>query len=443
MFTKLKKTFVLLLFSHAAFAADALTPNILPIEYWTTAQKVRVYFVATPKLPIVDIRVIFDAGSARDGEQFGLANLTNNLLAQGANGLSANDIAVQFENVGAQYSADVDRDMALVSLRTLSDSEYLKPALKTLIDVVSKPTFDSREIKYMQQQTLAAISAQQQSVTDIATNLFYKQVFGSHPYGHSVLGDATTISAIKDSDIKAFYKKYYVAHNAVIVIVGALTKAQAVTLADEISEHLAPGEAAKALPSAKNTQRLDEMTVPFPSQQAAVRYGDVGTNRSQPDYFALVVGNHILGGSGLNSRLNQEIREKNGLTYGIYSYFEPLKFYGPFLIALETRQKEANAAIRLVKQTLNKFISTGPTKDELEAAKQNLLGGFPLRIDNNQSIASYLTIIGFYQLPLDYLDRLYAGIETMTADKIRQAFQKQIQPDDMVLIKTINHSNDG
>lgn len=442
MFVKFIKLFFFL-FSPIAFATNGISHSILPIEKWNTPEMVSVYFVATPGLPIVDIRMVFDAGSGRDGNKYGLANLTNNMLAQGANGLSADEIAVQFENVGAQYRAGVDRDMAVVSIRTLSDSEYLKPALKTLIDVLSKPSFAHRELKRLQQQTLAAIAVEQQSVTDTANNLFYKQVYGNHPYAHSVLGENTTISALKPADLRAFYNKYYVARNAVIVIVGALTKAQAQNISYEISKSLAVGEHAPELPVAMNRHRLEEVTVAFPSQQAAIRYGEVGTNRSQPDYFALVVGNHILGGSGLNSRLSAEVREKNGLTYGVFSYFEPLKAFGPFLISLETRQKEADAAIRIVKQTLNQFVSAGPSKRELEAAKLNLLGGFPLRIDTNQSIASYLVIIGFYQLPINYLDKLYAGIQNMTADKIREAFQKQIKPENMVLVKTINRNSDG
>lgn len=443
MFVKFSRALFLLLLCQIGFASDLTSHSILDIEHWNTSEDARVYFVATPTLPMVDIRVIFDAGSARDGQKFGLAHLTNAMLSQGANGFSANDIAVQFETVGAQFNANADRDMAVVSLRTLSDSEYLKPALKTLIDVLSKPTFLTKDVKRLQQQTLAAIAAEQQSVTAVATNLFYKQVFANHPYGHAILGDVTTVPALKSTDLKSFYKKYYVAHNATVVIVGALTKAQAATIAQEISKTLAVGDAAPSLPQAENVQRLDEINFTFSSQQSAVRYGEVGTNRLQPDYFALVVGNHILGGSGLNSRLSEEVREKNGLTYGVFSYFEPLKAFGPFLISLETRQKEADAAIKIMKQTLNKFIESGPNKQELEAAKQNLLGGFPLRIDDNQSIANYLVIIGFYQLPLDYLDQLYTNIENMTADKIRRAFQAQIKPEHMVLVKTVNHDQNG
>eukprot|EP00487_Bulimina_marginata_P002359 TRINITY_DN15484_c0_g1_i1.p1 TRINITY_DN15484_c0_g1~~TRINITY_DN15484_c0_g1_i1.p1 ORF type:complete len:134 (+),score=34.08 TRINITY_DN15484_c0_g1_i1:194-595(+) len=132
--------------------------------------------------------------------------------------------------------------------------------------------------------------------------------------------------------------------------------------------------------------------------------GQPGINRADPDYFALYVGNHILGGSGLVSKLSDEIREKRGLSYSVYSYFRPMRQWGPYQFGLQTRNDQAEEALDVLKNTLKTFIADGPSEDELIAAKQNITGGFALRVDSNSKIADYLAMIGFYGLPLDYLE---------------------------------------
>jgi zinc protease len=148
----------------------------------------------------------------------------------------------------------------------------------------------------------------------------------------------------------------------------------------------------------------------------------------------LYVGNHILGGSGLVSRISEQIREKRGLSYSAYSYFNPMRQQGPFIIGLQTRNDQANEALQVARDTLQKFIQDGPTAKELEESRQNITGGFPLRLSSNKKIVGMLALIGFYQLPLDYLDSFSARVEAVTIDDIRTAFSQHLRPQQMVTV---------
>jgi zinc protease len=162
--------------------------------------------------------------------------------------------------------------------------------------------------------------------------------------------------------------------------------------------------------------------------------GQPGISRDDPDYFPLLVGNHILGGGGLVSRISDQVREKRGLAYSAYSYFAPMHVAGPFTAGLQTRNEKANAALDVLKDTLSKFIAKGPTADELSSAKKNITGGFALNLDSNSKIVDNLASIAFYKLPLDYLDTYNQRIEAVTADQIRDAFRRRIHPQDMVTV---------
>jgi zinc protease len=162
--------------------------------------------------------------------------------------------------------------------------------------------------------------------------------------------------------------------------------------------------------------------------------GAPGIKRGDADYFSLYVGNYILGGGGFVSRLTEEVREKRGLVYSVYSYFMPMAELGPFQIGLQTKKEQAGDAMKVVNETLAKYIKNGPTEKELKAAKDNLIGGFPMRIDSNGKILDYLSVIGFYKLPLNYLDDFNQQIAKVTTKQIKDAFQRRVKPESFVTV---------
>ena len=415
----------------AASGVASANPNI---QHWTTTNGARVYFVASPELPIVDVQVVFDAGSARDGAHAGLAQLTNSLLDQGAGDLNADQIAEGLDGIGANLNTSSYRDMAIVSLRSLTDPTLLDPALDIMTLMVSQPSFPEDAFKLQQKRTLIALRGQKESPSAIAEKVFFAAIYGDHPYASPPLGSDESISALTRQDVMDFHKHYYAGRNATIAIVGAVDRKAAEKIAERVVGKLPAGEAAAALPPVQPLAAAKVEHLPYPSAQTHILMGQPGISRDDPDYFPLVLGNHILGGGGLVSRIAEAVREKRGLAYSAYSNFSPMHVAGPFIAGLQTRNEKADAALGVLRDTLRDFISKGPTAAELSAAKKNITGGFALNLDSNSKIVDNLAAIGFYKLPLDYLDTYNQRIEAVTAEQIHDAFRRRIHAKDMATV---------
>ncbi len=423
------RTILFFLFFYAA--SSSASPNI---EYWTTSKGTDVYYVHSPELPMVDIQVVFDAGSTRDGNTLGIAMLTNSLLAEGADGDDADTISSGFESLGAIYASDIGYDSASLQLRSLTQAELFTQAMQNFKKVISKPDFPSSSIERKRSQMLIGIKAKQQSPGTIAKDAFMSAIYQSHPYGKPSEGNQESIKSIKRENIISFYNKYYTAKNSIIAIVGAVDRQAAKQIAEDIVSSLKEGKKADSLSKVKKLDKSKNVFIEFPSAQTHVLVGQPGVRRGDSDYFSLYVGNHILGGGGMVSRLFEEIREKRGLSYSAYSYFSPMRFKGPFTSGLQTKTNQVDEAISVLLENIKKYIEEGPTQDELIAAKKNIIGGFPLRIDSNSKILNYVVAIGYYKLPLDYLNTFNNNIEEVTVDKIKDVFKRRLSPEKFVIV---------
>lgn len=399
------------------------------IQTWTQAGGARVYFVPTEGLPMVDVRVVFDAGSARDGAQFGLATLTSGLLDTGAGSWDADAIAKRLEGVGARLGTSASRDSASVSLRSLTEPKLLQPALDTMKEILAHPTFSPADFEREKKNLLVALKQREESPADLAGIAFFQALYGNHPYAHPKEGNIGTVDKLTREDLQKFYQQYYVAKNALVVIVGELDKAKAEAITNDLLSALPAGEAAAPLPGATSPAAANTVRKFFPSAQTHVYSGELGMKVGDPDYFPLYVGNHVLGGSGLVSKISEEVREKRGLSYSATSYFYPFRVQGPFLMGLQTKNNTAEEAIQVMQKTLRDFIQSGPTAKELEASKKNITGGFAMRLDSNAKLVEQITAIAFYGLPLDYLDTFISKVEAVTAADIQRAFKARIDPD--------------
>ena len=403
------------------------------IEHWQTTNGANVYFVAAPEIPMLDVRVVFAAGSARDSASKGLANMTSGLLKEGAGELDADAFSRRLGATGARLQIGSARDMAYATLRTLADAQYAEPALELFVDAISRPRFDDTAIERQRARILIALKHKQQSPGTIATEAFFQALYADHPYASPTDGNEKTVGAIKRADIVAFHQQYYVARNAVIAIVGALDQARAKSIAERISKPLAAGEKAAVLPEIA-APSAQEKRIDFPSIQSHVRVGLPGMRRDDPDYFPLLVGNHALGGNSLVSILFREIRSKRGLSYSAYSYFMPMAQAGPFVAALQTDRTQQTEALKVLHETIKQFVTEGPPAADLDSARSNLIGGFPLRIDSNSKIVEYIAMIGFYALPLDYLDTFTQKVAAVTPEAVKDAFSRRVDIDRLVTI---------
>ncbi|NOQ15233.1 MAG: insulinase family protein [Methyloprofundus sp.] len=427
---RIKHFFFLLLFSLTNIQAYAAAR----IQHWQSSQGGQVYFVASPGLPMVDIRLVFDAGSARDGKHQGIASLTASLLETGAGQWSADQLAQRFDDVGAKFHYATNRDTSSISLRTLTQADLFTQAVTTFQHIISQPRFAAQDFQRIKEQTLIGLKQQQERPGYIAKKAFYQSLYAQHPYAHLKAGDPESVSAIQLTDIQKFYQQYYVSNNAVLVIVGDLTETQVKETAEALFSSLRTGEKAAKLPQASLPVKGKKQHIAFSSTQTHVLAGLPILSRKDADYFPLYVGNHILGGSGLVSKLFGEIREKRGLAYSAYSYFSPLAVQGPFTLGLQTQNKQRTIAIDVMQQTLGDFITQGPTQAELTAAKKNITGGFVLRFDNNKKLLNYVAMIAFYQLPLDYLQTFQDKVSQVTLEEIKSAFHRRVKTDLLQII---------
>ena len=419
--------------SLAALDGQAPARRALDIQTWTTAEGAKVLFVAAPQLPMFDLRLTFAAGSSQDGNVPGLAMLTNAMLNEGVAGKDVGAIAEGFEGLGAQFGNGAYRDMAIASLRSLSQRDLREPALALFTQVLGAPTFPADSLARIQNQLLAGFEYQKQNPGKLAGIALFEALYGSHPYAHSSDGNAQSIPAITLEQLRAFHAKAYTASNAVIAVVGDLSRSEAEAISAQVSAALPKGPALAKTPQ-PDVPKTGRQHIEHPSKQTHLLLAQLGIDRREPDYAALYIGNQILGGGGFGTRLMEEVREKRGLTYGIYSGFSAMQARGPFMINLQTRAELSEGALTLVQDILRDYLANGPTQKELDDAKRELAGSFPLSTASNADIVGQLGAMGFYDLPLTYLEDFMAQIQALSAEQVKTAMAKHLSPEAMLIV---------
>jgi zinc protease len=421
-----------LLLATALLALSAAALAAPKIQHWTAASGARVYFVETRVLPILDIQIDFAAGGAfAPREKVGLASMTLRLMETGAGDLDEEKITGRLVDIGAKLSGSVDLDRAGFSLRTLSSQTEREAAVDLLRLILQQPTFPAAVMERERARMIAGIRESDTRPDSIGSKRFSAALYADHPYGANATEES--VSSIGREELVEFYRTHYGANRAVISIVGDVSRAQAETIAQRLTDTLPLTPPGTAMPEIQLPKR-ETIRVAHPASQSHIYVGMPGIRRGDPDFFPLLVGNYILGGGGFVSRLTKEVREKRGYAYSVYSYFQPLKQQGPFQIGLQTKREQAEDALKVVDATLADFLRTGPTEEEMKAAKQYLVGGFALRLDSNRKILDHVGVIGFYGLPLSYLDEYQKQVTDVTAAQVRNAFQRRVRPENLVTV---------
>ncbi len=438
-------TNALFIWATGLFLINSVQAGI-PIEHWTQASGVQVYLAQSPAIPMVDVQIDFDAGSRRDpADQAGLASamavMAGKGVRAGTNGqggaLDENALGEAWADLGASFSVQTSSDRMSFGLRTLTYPDLLDKAVRLAARQLAEPAFPSDIWQRERASLNAAIRQANTRPATLAGRAFNQSVYGAHPYGYEMT--EATVARIEVTDMAALYRKVVQPCGAKVSIVGALDRAQADQLVTQLFGRLtrtkpASCAALPALPEVPQLAGAVEQHVAFDSAQAHVLMGQPGFKRDDPDFFALTVGNYILGGGGFVSRLTTEVREKRALSYSVYSYFAPGLHAGAFTVGLQTRPDQADQAVQVVRDVLARFVSDGPTPGELKAAKDNLIGGFALRIDSNRKLQDNVANIAWNKLPLDYLDTWTQRVEAITAADIKGAFARKLQPNKMVTV---------
>lgn len=413
--------------SSSAFAA-------LNIESWQTKDGAKVMYVESQQLPILDIQMTFNAGSARDGQALGLASFTSDLLGTQTQNLSEDQLAEAFNSLGAQFSVASNRDSATVSLRTLTRPEIQGKAIETVVEVLAQPKFDAKIFERERQRLLTALKQKLVKPQSIASDLLWEKLYGEHPYAHPTVGKPETLKTLKVGQLEQFYNNHYTAKNSVIAIVGNVSKQQAQQIAEQLSQALPKSnKVLQPIPKPESLVKSVVAKQAFKSTQTYYHLAQLGIERGNKDYIPLFVGNQLFGGGGFGSYLMEEVREKRGLVYSVYSYFAPMKQNGPFIIGLSTQNARAIEAQKVVEETLQSFLKDFDN-ERFAAIKENIIGGWPLRFDSNGKIIGYISMIGFYGLPMDYLEWFPREVEKVTKQQVLEAWRKHIQPEKMLTV---------
>ncbi|MGB4072600.1 M16 family metallopeptidase [Pseudomonas sp.] len=419
--------------SLAALNGDAPSRRDLKIQTWQTAEGAKVLFVEARELPMFDLQLTFAAGSSHDDGVPGLAMLTNAMLNEGVPGKDVGAIAAGFENLGANFGNGAFRDMAIASLRSLSAAEQREPAMQLFNQVLGQPTFPEDSLARIKNQLLAGFEYQKQNPGKLAGLALFERLYGTHPYAHSSDGNAESIPAISRAQLQAFHAKAYSAGNVIIALVGDLSRSDAEALASQVSAALPKGPALPRI-AQPDVPKPGLQHIEFPSTQTHLMIAQLGIDRRDPDYAALYLGNQVFGGGGFGTRLMEEVREKRGLTYGVYSGFSAMQARGPFMINLQTRAELSAGTLQLVKSMLADFIANGPTEQELNNAKRELAGSFPLSTASNAAIVGQLGSMGFYDLPLSYLEDFMRDVQALNVEQVKAAMAKHLNPEALVIV---------
>lgn len=455
---------LLTLAALVAFSALAARPAhaTLPVESWTTTSGAKVLLMRADALPILDIRIDLPAGSRAEPKgQEGLAGVVANLLGRGAEGLSETQIADAFADTGAVFSSGAGSDSAHVQLRTLATQPERDQALALFATVLHKPVFAPEVFAREQARTVAGLKEALTKPNVLADRAFAQALYPQHPYGR--VATEASLANISLASVQRFYAERYVGNHAVVSMVGNIDRAQAQALAERLTAPL-PSKALETAPygalgaealqaqmafattaattpatsvgsgNVGSTGTAAPLRIAHPALQSHILMGLPALRRGDPNFFDLLVANHVLGGGGFVSRLMEEIREKRGLAYSVYSYFAPSGDAGPFQAGLQTKNEQAEEATQLLRQTLLRFLAEGPTAAELRAAQQNLVGSFPLRIDSNAELLGNLSMMGVYGLPADYLDTWPAQVAKVTPQSAKAAFASVVKPSALVTV---------
>lgn len=422
-------------YSNAAWA-------LLPIQHWTEPSGAKVYLVESPVIPMVDVQIDFDAGSRRDpAGQSGLATAVAAMASKGVKALGTepaldeNGLGEAWADLGASFEAGADNDALHYTLRSLTDPPLLDKAARLAARQIGEPSFPADVWPRDRARWSASLKESLTRPSTVAAHAFGAAVYGSHPYGTRTTEE--TLARINVADMQAFHTQHIAACRAKVSIVGAVSRAQAQALVATLLSRLPATTGCAPLPPVGEISALAapvEQNIPFASAQAHVLIGQPGFQRRDPDFVALLVGNHILGGGGFVSRLTNEVREKRGLSYSVYSYFAAGLHAGAFTVGLQTRPDQAREAVKVSRDVITRFVAEGPTEAELRAAKDNLIGGFALRIDSNKKLLGNVANIAWNELPLDYLDQWTKKVEALTVADVRAAMARKLQPERMVTV---------
>ena len=384
-------------------------------------------------LPMVSIELLIDAGTRHESaEQAGLANLTSRLLTHGTQKRTAVQISETLDFMGASLSASCGEDVATVSMTILKKD--LTAGLALLAEVLTQANFPPAEIDRQKQAVIASIRARQEDPGAVAGIAFGAALFPKSPYGRPVEGTEATVKLLQQNALQDFFGRNYRPNRAIISVVGDVAEKEIAEALSKALKGWSKGAAGTKPAAPTQIGQAQAVQIKKDLTQANIVLGHNGVTRGNPDYYAIQVMNYILGGGGFSSRAMDSIRNERGLAYSVYSYFGAEKSHGSFQFVMQTKNETAAEAIRIAKDEMRRMREQPVSEQELNDAKDYLIGSFPLRFDTNRKVASFLAQVEYYELGLDYPDRYGDFIRKVSREDVARVAKQYLRPDDLITV---------
>lgn len=405
------------------------------IQKATLSNGLNILLVENHELPVIAFNLVIQTGSAADPlDKPGIASMTADLLDEGTKNRTALQIAEELEFIGADVSVRSGTDGSFVTLNSLT--KHLAKALNVFADVLINPTFPQKEFDRLKEQRLTSLLQQKDRVPTIASLVFNKIVYGTnHPYGNDPSGNEQSVKALTINDVSGFYEKYYRPNNATLIVVGDVKLS---ALKDLIEKELASwkpsASPAVAFPPTPSIEKRRVYLVDKPgAAQSEIRIGSPAAARNTPDYFPLLIANRVLGGQ-FTSRLNLNLREKHGYTYGARSGIQFSKQPGPFVASAGVFTAKTDSSLLEFMYELERLQTEGATSEELDFIKKGLTGSFALTFETPAQIAGSLQNIVLYGLPERYYETYLQKINDVTLDEVKRACGKYFDSSRMAVV---------
>ncbi|MGC8595355.1 MAG: M16 family metallopeptidase [Candidatus Kryptoniota bacterium] len=402
----------------------------------TLTNGLKYFVVENHELPIVTIGLIVRSGSAYDFQLPGLASLTAELLTKGTNRRNAIEIAEEIDYLGGSLNSSANWDSSQIFLSVLK--KHLKRGIDILQDVVLNPTFPKEEVARETQLRISEIKQMNADPSYLTDKCFSRVIFGQHPYAQPSVGIEQSVISMKREDFVKFHKTHYTPDNSFLIFAGDINPSEAGKIVGKFFSHWKKSEGLIPpipIPSPVHHDSKIFLVDKPDAVQSTIKMGHLGIARSNPDFTAVSVMNTLLGGY-FSSRINANIREAHGYTYGARSAFEGRSVGGVFYVSADVRNEVTAEALREILNELIRLRETLPSKDEMNMVKNYLLGLFPIQLETPQQVASRIITMELYGLPSDYYRKYRERISKITSKDIQKMAKKYVNPDEILVVVT-------
>jgi zinc protease len=408
--------------------AVALPAGAVTIERVVSPGGIEAWLVRDNTLPVISIQAAFLGGAATDpADKAGLANMVSTLLDEGAGPYDSPAFQRQLDTLATSFRASASSDDFAVSLRTLRIN--LEPAFELLRLALAEPRFADEPVARMRSEILVSLARKAQDPNTIAARVWRRDAYGDHPYARQIEGTPAAVKAITTDDLHRFMKERIARDVLTIGVVGDIDAETLKPLLDKTFGDLPKASAPVSIPPAVARGNGDLLLVRIPIPQSVVVFGQQGIKRDDPDWYAALIVNYILGGGSFSSRLTEEVRVKRGLAYSVYTYLAPFKHGGLLLGGVATENARVSESIGLIRDEWRRMREAGPTAEELANAKTYLTGSYPLQFDSTGRIAGALVDIQEEKLGIDYLEKRNDYINQVTPEDAKRVARRLLDPD--------------